>query len=237
VTAVDWFFENETQGIIIEDDLEFNEDFLVFCSEALKRFLRANNVWMISGSNFFHEKNTMSTLAITYPMIWGWATSREKWQLMRSSYREPSVLEFIKRPNSRNGFFWSGSKRANQGIVNTWDLPIAFKMQRNSKLCILPPVNLVSNVGVDSKSSHTLNDVFPLNHRVGKLEISDVVWSIPSFREINRVNKFYEQKVFMVRKRHILSPVKLVIERVLASHNQSNHLLRSVEIVEQKWRR
>lgn len=234
VTAVDWFFENERQGVIIEDDLEFNEDFLDFCSEALQKALRIEDVWMVAGSNFYSSDGTMSIRAINYPMIWGWATTSEKWQLMRSSYREPSILEFLCRPSARIGFFWSGSLRANRGIVNTWDLPLAFQMLQNSKLCILPPVNLVSNIGVDSKSSHTLQDVFPLNYRVENLGIGGILWKMPLREEIDQVNKFYERNVFMIYKRHILSPLKSSIEKALSFRHKRNQLLRSIESVDWK---
>lgn len=234
VTAIDWFFDNEKHGVIIEDDLEFNEDFLNFCSEALKNVLLIEDVWMVAGSNFYSRDGAMSIRAITYPMIWGWATTSEKWQLMRSSYREPSILEFLCMPSARVGFFWSGSIRANRGMVNTWDLPLAFKMLQNSKLCILPPVNLVSNIGVDSKSSHTLQDVFPLNYKVENLGIGGVVWNIPPREEIDQANKFYERNVFMIYKRHILSPLKSTIEKVLSFRHKKNQLLRSIERVDWK---
>ena len=37
-SAIDWFFDNETEGIILEDDCIPNIEFLIYCSALLKKY-------------------------------------------------------------------------------------------------------------------------------------------------------------------------------------------------------
>jgi len=48
-SAIDWFFENEEEGIILEDDCLPSLSFLWFCEELLERYRGDMRVWHISG--------------------------------------------------------------------------------------------------------------------------------------------------------------------------------------------
>ena len=50
--AIDWFFENEEMGIILEDDCLPSQSFFWFCEELLERYKDDMRVWHIGGSNF-----------------------------------------------------------------------------------------------------------------------------------------------------------------------------------------
>ncbi len=51
-SALDWFFEKEESGIVLEDDCLPHPDFWGFCSELLHRYADDERVFMISGNNF-----------------------------------------------------------------------------------------------------------------------------------------------------------------------------------------
>src|SRR5680860_58582 len=51
-SAVNWFFENEEEGIIIEDDCLPGVSFFEFCRELLEYYRNDNRIMMISGNNF-----------------------------------------------------------------------------------------------------------------------------------------------------------------------------------------
>ena len=36
--AINWFFDNESEGIILEDDCIPNEEFIPYCSKLLKKY-------------------------------------------------------------------------------------------------------------------------------------------------------------------------------------------------------
>jgi hypothetical protein len=81
--AINWFFENEPEGIILEDDCLPEEPFFAFCDELLERYRDDNRIMHICGINpmgkwdlepyaYFFSRNATTG---------GWATWRRAWQL------------------------------------------------------------------------------------------------------------------------------------------------------------
>ena len=75
-SAIDWFFEQEEMGIILEDDCLPHPTFFRFCQELLERYRDDERIGMISGNNFqFGRKCTdYSYYFSMYSHIWGWAS-------------------------------------------------------------------------------------------------------------------------------------------------------------------
>lgn len=48
-SAITWFFSNEAQGIVLEDDCLPNESFFRFCDEMLEQYSNDSRIFMISG--------------------------------------------------------------------------------------------------------------------------------------------------------------------------------------------
>lgn len=215
LSGLDWFFaENET-GIVIEDDLEFEEDFLRFCAFALDCYKNHKDVLMVSGNRYSGQKVETSVTLTNYPQIWGWATWSSKWTEMRDLIIGKSKFEYSKMIKNNIGYFYAGAVRARLGFVDTWDTPLAYEMLIREKFCILPPVNLVGNVGSDVYAAHTHNDGFPMNQPIHKLhEIT-----FPNVESLTSAvltqNKYLEKHVFRIKTRHMLSPTKLWLEGLL----------------------
>ena len=72
-SAIDWFFEAEQEGIILEDDCLPASDFFRFCSELLERFRHDNRVMAICGSSYaeVEAKYSGSYYCSYYADIWG----------------------------------------------------------------------------------------------------------------------------------------------------------------------
>lgn len=207
VSALDWFFQKNDYGIIIEDDLIFDLPFLEFCTETLFEYVSSNDVWMISGDRF-DSSNCPEVVATNYPQIWGWASWRSKWKEMREAIVKEKRNRNIGLMNLPSIFFLAGALRVQVGIIDTWDLPLAFEMYTEKKLCILPPVNLVSNIGLDDYATHTTDNQFPINYPIADLN----ELKLPSVKELNvtvkSTNRFLENEIFRIRKRHYFSLAK-----------------------------
>jgi GR25 family glycosyltransferase involved in LPS biosynthesis len=54
-SAINWFFQNNEDGIILEDDCVPSESFFKFCEEMLEKFKNNNNVMMVSGTNYLER--------------------------------------------------------------------------------------------------------------------------------------------------------------------------------------
>jgi hypothetical protein len=50
-SAITWFFDNEKNGIILEDDCVPNQSFFRFCEELLDKYVDDKRIWQISGMN------------------------------------------------------------------------------------------------------------------------------------------------------------------------------------------
>ena len=78
--AINWFFDNEEMGIILEDDCLPNLNFFLFCEELLNKYKNEKEIGMISGNNFFEDKKIKNSYIFSYGNIWGWASWKRAWQ-------------------------------------------------------------------------------------------------------------------------------------------------------------
>lgn len=79
--GIDWFFENEEEGIILEDDTLPSQSFFWFCQELLERYKDDKRIMAISGDNFQNgiKRGACSYYFSRYNHIWGWASWRRAW--------------------------------------------------------------------------------------------------------------------------------------------------------------
>lgn len=161
--AIDWFFEQEEEGIILEDDCLPQSCFFRYAENLLERFRTDDRVSMISGFNGANRCTwTPSGIKFTIiPHIWAWATWRRSWRgnfpdrsewiVFRDSKAFASTVAYEPAMNmwrrQINEFF--------EGKIDTWDLPWIVKIWMAGQLSISPGVNLVENIGFDERGTHT----------------------------------------------------------------------------------
>ncbi len=180
--AIDWFFSQVEQGIILEDDCLPDQSFFWFCQELLDKYKNNDRIWHISGNNWQKHHIDDSYYFSQIPHIWGWATWRRAWQ-----YYDIAIKDFprftqehkIKQlfPSKIFQLFWQDVFRKNYlGQDNGWDFQWAFAMFDRGGLAIHPQVNLISNIGFSREASHSFDPAssfagrpiktlsFPLKH-------------------------------------------------------------------------
>lgn len=156
ITAIDWFFSKVENGLILEDDLYFDEQFITFATSALSEYENDKNIWIVSGSNFQHELARNNIVGwSTYPIIWGWATWKDRWSEMRVSFSSPWKYGRIDADKAVENFWRTGFERSHAGKIDSWAAPLAAVQHARKKLTVIPPVNLVGNLGADDEASHT----------------------------------------------------------------------------------
>ena len=77
--ALNWFFESEAQGIVIEDDCMPDPSFFPFCEAMLDRYAQEEKVMHIGGSNVAEKLSRQlpsSYFFSQFSFVWGWATWR-----------------------------------------------------------------------------------------------------------------------------------------------------------------
>lgn len=161
-TAIDWFFENETEGIILEDDTVPNASFFSFATELLRRYRTDSAVGMIAGTNHTGVRpRTASYLFSRNRRPWGWAGWAASWQVMdyemswRKAGRTNEVLQRM-GVSRRQWTHWQRALRAiDSGAVDAWDWQWFFSMAANGLSTATPGENLVANIGFRSDATHT----------------------------------------------------------------------------------
>jgi hypothetical protein len=161
--AVDWFFENVEQGIILEDDCVPDTRFFWFCQELLERYRDDEKVISISGYNPLGNFNVLESYFFSkYPSGWGWATWKRSWKkldLELKEYQKIRERKILKKyyPNFFERILIK--KRINDCLnknVFAWDIPWSVTHQMNNSFSIVPRVNLVENIGfLNLYSTHT----------------------------------------------------------------------------------
>ncbi|WP_216818562.1 nucleotide-diphospho-sugar transferase [Solirubrum puertoriconensis] len=189
-TAIDWFFQHEEEGIILEDDCVPAKSFFPYCAELLARYRHDTRVMHIGGNNFAAEAAQVpGSGAASYYFSnqvnsWGWATWRRAWQ--HFDFRMQHLPE-LEAQGKLKGIYssWLEERYRLSKIrsvlslpqpPDVWDYQWHFAIAANSGLCIVPAVNLVGNIGFGEQGTHTMDatdsqaDVptlelpFPLQH-------------------------------------------------------------------------
>lgn len=164
--SISWFFNENSEGIILEDDCLPDVSFFNFCSAMLKRYRHNKKVMHVSGDNFQPLKfwNAKSYYFSKYPHIWGWATWRRAWKTYDVNIS--SWPQFKKSKNlykTLNNYwerlFWATIFDAVfVNKINTWDYQWVLNVWRNNGVAINPGVNLVSNIGFGEGAVHTVSE-------------------------------------------------------------------------------
>lgn len=161
--AIDWFFENVEEGIILEDDCLPNPSFFEFCEKMLDLYRDNNKVMCVSGDNFL-PKNMQKKNGYyfsKYVHIWGWATWKRVWKNYNVEMKD---WPRIKKTNKLNEYFDSLLEKiywltifnaTHDGKIDTWDYQFVYHVWKNSGLSIVPNVNLISNIGFTKDALHT----------------------------------------------------------------------------------
>ena len=164
--AISWFFEQEEEGIVLEDDCLPHPDFFTFCESMLNEYRNDQRIGHIGGSNFqFGQKRGDGSYYFSrLPHIWGWASWRRAWkgydvnissfpqfQSSQLIYTIPAYSEFAQ--SCINGF-----QKVYSENYGTWDSQYAYHHLINNRLAVLPNKNLITNIGCNKDSTHTQSD-------------------------------------------------------------------------------
>lgn len=208
ISAIDWFFDHEECGHILEDDLKVSDGFFKFSRFCLSAFSKSPNVYMISGTEISGMRVAPpSTLWSNYPMIWGWSTWRERWKVMRECLLEKKSIAFPACLSAKNNYWAVGANRVLDGLVDTWDTPLAAEFIRRDWLCAIPPVNLVSNFGDDGSASHTTSGSLGLNLPINEFPTDFEFNFGAQDSNTKNYNLYLEKNIFKIRKRHVFLPI------------------------------
>jgi hypothetical protein len=167
-TAMNWFFQLNDAGIILEDDVNTHKGFLEFCDINLDKYFDNRDIWAICGFLPFEIQNGLSdqTLISDTPQTWGWASWRRTWEKYQSNLSKKEIISgkypkiFQNRQLKLNRLIWQRRYFDElDGKVSTWDYQFVFSCWQNQGINIFPTKSLTDNIGFGPKATHTKSPI------------------------------------------------------------------------------
>ncbi|MBT6440664.1 MAG: hypothetical protein HOK72_13230, partial [Flavobacteriales bacterium] len=154
--AISWFFENEPEGIILEDDCLPSQSFFQFCQELLEEFRYDKQVGAICGfySNELDYKPSASYFFSRYLRVWGWAGWRRSLEGYDSNLKNQMEKNNTWKSNVFNRtdvlpikYFQKAFEAVANGEIDTWDTQLQYLLWQNKQQVIVSSKNLIRNIG------------------------------------------------------------------------------------------
>ena len=214
-SGLDWVFENEEKAIILEDDCIPEPEFFPWVEKMLGRYKDEKKVLSVSGTNLRPQlcDQSVDSVFSKYSMIWGWATWRRAWA--KNDKNLALFPDACKRHHFRK---WLGKWRAEwywryllTHVQSSWGYRWAFTHFANEAYCVLPPVNLVENIGMTGvEATHTSSNPYDLA-KVAKQ------WKMPNSKPITmvanaRLDRWIDDNFF---SRSLLGRIKWLLKKVV----------------------
>jgi hypothetical protein len=164
-SAITWFFDNESEGIILEDDCLPSPSFFWFCQELLARYRDDERVWQVCGTSILKPSSYSQTedsyIFSRYGPVWGWATWRRAWVHYDANLtdwlymRRPQPLNSVFKSAPERRFWLDLGNKLHRGQIDTWDYQWDFTKAYQSGLSVIPCENMIVNIGFGSDATHT----------------------------------------------------------------------------------
>lgn len=168
-SAINWFFEHEDMGIILEDDCLPSLSFFRYCEELLLRYKEDSTIAIISGRNNlgkYYPKHAKNYFFTSRGFIWGWATWRRVIKGFDTDFitdsNKKELLKKLKKNSSSNAEFRFRKKNIDDlisGTVNTWDYQFNIFQLLNKRRSIVPCLNMIKNVGFGGDATNTKENI------------------------------------------------------------------------------
>ena len=222
-SAISWFFQNEDFGIILEDDCLPSLSFFRFCEELLYKYKDDDSVYLVSGDSRGADSIGMREDYgfCKYPMIWGWASWARVWKNYDSEIKDwpiqkKSLIPKISNFKSTRIFWKNVFDKMYLKEIDTWDYQFSFLLLKNGGKCIIPKVNLVSNIGFGDDATHTFNSQSSSSNR-RRFEMDFPLVHSPNTESEKLLNDFYDRNEFYTH--HVLIRIINKITRIFIGRN------------------
>lgn len=157
-----WAFSLTDKCIVLEDDDVPSQSFFRFCKEMLDRYEHDERVTMISGFNTDEQSSCNGDYFFTRMFsIWGWASWARvvnNWDgdygFVRNPEKYAMLCDKVKQYHQRSDMPDFARQHAASGVQYYESIFWAY-MLMNDGLAIVPRVNMISNIGMNSGTHYS----------------------------------------------------------------------------------
>jgi hypothetical protein len=160
-SGISWVFSQVENAILLEDDCLPEPSFFPYCRQMLQYYQDEERVMTISGDNFqLGVRHTPYSYYFSgLHHTWGWATWRRAWKHYDVDLKQWPFVADSAFPGdlvppeaaARHRKLIAGTY---DGKINAWEHPWTFACWMRRALCVVPAVNLVSNIGFGPSATH-----------------------------------------------------------------------------------
>ncbi len=157
LAAIDWFFQNEAFGIILEEDIGFGDGIFEFVARYKSEVTRGKAFALC----FFNPGIDLDQdFILNHWLPWGWATSSENWSSIARGIRDSDLT--VKRgptgnPASRiavRRYLNSVILKVKSGEVKTWDAQVHATILNRRFTSVFPSKSLTKHLGIRPEATH-----------------------------------------------------------------------------------
>lgn len=217
IAGIDWFFKNEDEGIILEDDVLPSIEFFGYCDHTLEKYRKDYRVGMITGTNFFGANRTSNKYFYSNLVtIWGWATWKRSWEnysIDLDDWPSEERVNLLRTRFSKNlsEYFETIFNVHESKKIDTWDTQWLYASLFNNYLTVTPEANLIKNIGVIGTHSNIETKLH--NNPYGKINSSSYL--APKYICANTIfdnlmaDKYYKHALLIMRISRVVKKLQI----------------------------
>lgn len=147
--------------IVVEDDLLVSPTFVSFCDDALAKYEHDSRIWSVGGwipAQMEHVATEDAFLSLRAE-CWGWATWKDRWNLVDWNIQE-YWTSFRTKITARRSFNKAGNDMSHmldeyfEGVNHSWAIRWAYAQWKNRAYTVCPKASLVQNEGFDGNGTN-----------------------------------------------------------------------------------
>jgi len=171
---------------------------------------------MVTGQSIESKRNLaikdLSVKFSTYALIWGWATWRHVWKNYDAELIDwdRQQLDFLRNKKNSNVSYvnmWCNIFTDVQSQkIDSWDHQLQYLLLKKNLLCVVPPYNLIDNLGYGVGATHTTGSRpkwlvapsdFSFQESLFSEPLQDVAFDLKVGKEIFGINILTKVKHFI----------------------------------------
>ena len=158
--AIQWFFQFEEMGVILEDDTLPVPEFFPFIKHYLELYRNNKKVAAIAGRNEIGEwnVNNQNHFFSSKFFCWGWGTWKDRVQDLdvEFGYKKVNIQNIAIEGGMKEYLVLKGMNQSMiSNKVNSWAWAYEFNFRYRKQLTLIPSKNYVKNIGFGEDGTHT----------------------------------------------------------------------------------
>lgn len=171
-----WMFSMVDKGIILEDDDVPSQSFFPFCKELLDKYEHDDRINIICGMNNIDSSAHRCPYDYFFTRIgsiWGWATWKrnvDKWDPEYNFLKDKYTVDLLRYKNKkRTDALLETIKRHKATGREHYESILGMSLYLKGQLNIVPTLNMITNMGIDQNTTHSVSNLKLLPPRIRRL--------------------------------------------------------------------